>query len=93
MEIYWTDTAKETYWYILDFLSGNWGDKVVAKFISQTEKSISLIAQFPTLHECIADFSEVRKVVLHKNCSFLYRIANEKIELLVFWDTRQEPFI
>lgn len=93
MEIYWTDTAKETYLYILDFLSDKWGEKITTKFINQTEKSISLIAQFPTLYECIGGFSEVRKVVLHKNCSFLYRIANEKIELLVFWDTRQEPFI
>jgi len=93
MEIYWTETAKETYLYVLDYLSEVWGEKYVSKFIDDTEKSLTLISKYPAIHELIEDFPDVRKTVLHKNCSFLYRVKNDTIEVLVFWDTRQEPFL
>lgn len=93
MNIYWTDTAKETYLYVLEYLDEVWGDKFVSKFISDTEKAIKLISKYPAIHELIPNHDNVRRAVLHKNCSFLYREKNTSIELLVFWDTRQEPFL
>lgn len=93
MDIFWTVTAKETYLYVLDYLEEVWGEKYVVKFVNDTEKSLKLISEYPLIHELIEDRIEVRKAVLHKNCSFLYRIKNDTIELLVFWDTRQEPFL
>lgn len=93
MDIFWTITAKETYLYVLDYLEEVWDQKYVAKFVSDTEKSLKLISEYPLIHELVADRVEVRKAVLHKNCSFLYRVKNNTIELLAFWDTRQEPFL
>lgn len=93
MDILWTPTAKETYMYVLDYLEQAWGDKYASNFIINTERALKLISRYPAIHELIPNQIDVRKAVLHKNCSFLYRVKNEAIELLVFWDTRQEPFI
>ncbi|GAB1463086.1 hypothetical protein MASR2M52_11170 [Pedobacter sp.] len=78
--------------YVLDYLEQVWGDKYVSNFIVNTERTLKLISKYPAIYELIPNLADVRKAVLHKNCSFLYRVKNETIELLVFWDTRQEPF-
>ncbi len=93
MNIYWTNTAKETYLYVVEYLEEVWGNKYALKFVDDTEKAIRLISKYPAIQELIPNQIEVRRVVLHKNCSFLYRSKNNSIELLVFWNTRQEPFI
>lgn len=93
MNIYWTDTAKETYLYVLDYLEEVWGEKYASKFIADTEKALNLLSKYPAIHNLIPDQVNVRRAVLHKNCCFLYRVKDDAVELLVFWDTRQEPFI
>ena len=93
MQVYWTDTAKETYLYVLEYLDEFWGQKHVYKFIENTEKVLLLICRYPELYEPVDGYANLRKAILHKNCSFLYRITDNAIEVLVFWDNRQEPFI
>lgn len=93
MTILWTDTAKETYSYVLDFLDETWGSKHVNNFINRSEKILNLLSKNPLIFKSITQDTSVRKGILHQNCSFLYRVNKNRIELLVFWDTRQEPFL
>lgn len=93
MDIFWTPTAKETYLYIIEYLEEVWGEKYVNKFIKDTEALLKLIVKYPAIYEVISDEVDVRRAIVHKNCSFLYREKSGNIELLVFWDNRQEPFI
>ncbi len=37
--------------------------------------------------------TEVRKCILHKNCSMLYKVYDEIIVIICFWDNRQDPLI
>ena len=76
MEIFWTPTAKETYLYVMDYLEEVWGKKYLLKFIKETEKLLKLIAKYPSLYELIPSQTDIRKAVLHKNCSFLYRVKD-----------------
>ncbi|TCD04602.1 type II toxin-antitoxin system RelE/ParE family toxin [Pedobacter frigidisoli] len=93
LTIVWTETAKETYIYVLDYLDEFWGKKHVNNFIKKTDKVFKLVASNPQMFHNIYENDSVRKGLLHKNCAFLYRISEENIELLAFWDTRQEPFL
>ena len=40
MKINWTSNARKTFEQILDWLSGNWTNKEVEKFLDQTESTI-----------------------------------------------------
>lgn len=93
LSIFWTETAKETYLYILEYLNEFWGVKHVNNFINKTEKILKLIATNPLIFKSIIENENVRRGILHQNCSFLYRVNGNRIELLAFWDTRQEPFL
>lgn len=93
LKIIWTQTSKETYIYVLDYLNDIWGQKYVNNFLKKSNKIFNLISLNPQMFQCIYENETVRKGILHKNCSFLYRVNTDYIELLVFWDTRQEPFL
>ena len=93
LNILWTDTAKETFNYILKYLDENWGKKYVHRFINKTESTLKILSNSPFIFKTVLENPKVRKGIIHKNSSFLYRIIDDRIELLVFWDTRQEPFM
>ena len=92
-KIVWTPTARETYIYILEYLDEFWGQKYVNHFVARSNKIFKLVSLNPQLFENIYQGKDVRKGILHKNCSFLYRFTEDRVELLVFWDSRQEPFL
>lgn len=91
--IVWTNTSIETYNGILIYLEDFWGLKEVNNFISQTDKVLKLVAKNPYMFKAVLENKLVRKGILHQNCSFLYRIIDDRVELLAFWDTRQQPFL
>jgi hypothetical protein len=35
----------------------------------------------------------IRKGLIHKNCSVFYEVKTDQIEVLFFWDKRQEPIL
>lgn len=92
-KIVWTPTAREIYIYILGYLDEFCGQKYVNNFVARSNQIFKLISLNPQLFENIYEALYVRKGILHKNCSFLYRFTEDRIELLVFWDSRQEPFL
>lgn len=69
------------------------GSKYVNNFILRTQKVLKLLSNNPSIFKSVLENSNVRKGILHENCSFLYRVVEDRIELLAFWDTRQEPFL
>lgn len=35
--------------------------------------------------------TEIRKCIIHKDCSMFYRIYDTQIIIIFFWDNRQDP--
>lgn len=90
-EIKFSPKAETTFNDIIIQLEQRWGDKFVNKFKDKVSKSLDLIAQTPLIYPEAPENPTLRKCILHKNCSLLYRIYNNKIEIVYFWDNRQEP--
>jgi len=85
--------AGETYDAVIAQLNARWGEKFVNRFEQKVARAIGLISTSPTLYP-LADFGiEVRRCVLHKNCSMFYRVHQAHITVLYFWDNRQDPII
>ena len=89
-QIIWLPKAEIRYQEIIEYLEYNWNDKVIEKFIAQTEKVLSQIKQRPTLFRRSAKMN-IHEVLITKHNLLIYRINGSKIELFTFFDTRQEP--
>jgi plasmid stabilization system protein ParE len=83
--------AKETYAAIQSQLRDRWGQTVLEKFERKTVKTLDLILQSPLMFKSVADHPTIRKGSIHKNCSVFYEVKATEIEVLFFWDNRQDP--
>ena len=90
-EIVFSKRANETFDLIQLQLLERWGTASVIKFEQRTMLVLEAISNSPFMYQSIEIDSEVRKAIIHKNCSLFYRINGQKIVLLFFWDKRQDP--
>ncbi|WP_205748185.1 hypothetical protein [Dyadobacter luticola] len=45
------------------------------------------------IFKAIEERSTVRKGFINKNCSFFYEVSGSEVNILYFWDNRQEPLL
>jgi plasmid stabilization system protein ParE len=93
MIISWTPTARKTYFAILDYLEKSWGEKDIRNFISEVNTLLNQIANNPEMFPSSKKMKNVRKGLISKHNSLYYRInpSKKELELLTFWDNRQDP--
>jgi plasmid stabilization system protein ParE len=89
-DILWSPLAKITYYQILEYLSENWTKKEIKAFVNRTEEVLKFISQSPSYYPFSALNDSYRCVVV-KQVSLYYRLKNGQVELLIFWDNRQDP--
>ena len=92
MNIIWTLKALESYFNVSDYLQEEWNSKVVREFAEEVEKVINGIQENPHMFEASKKQKNIRKGFVTKHNLLYYRIKprKEEIELLLFWDTRQD---
>ncbi|RXF72589.1 type II toxin-antitoxin system RelE/ParE family toxin [Arcticibacter tournemirensis] len=88
--ITWSPTARITYYQVLEYLDERWTIKEIEAFISRTEEVINYICDNPLLYPYSKE-SDIHKCVVVKQVRLFYRVRTDNIELLVFWDNRQDP--
>jgi hypothetical protein len=93
LKIIATPWAEETYTLLTAQLRQRWGDEFVNKFEAKIEKRIGAIMTSPHIYPVAEENMGLRKCVLHKNCSMLYKVDDEVILIVCFWDNRQDPII
>ena len=83
MIIVWSDEAKKAYKTIIDTLLDNWPNKIALDFEQETNKLLDKLLQNNKL--CPATkYKKLRKCVLHKNVSLIYKINRKNIEIVTF---------
>ncbi|MDF2909685.1 MAG: Plasmid stabilization system protein ParE [Sporolactobacillus laevolacticus] len=90
-ELRFTPEAEDTYTSVIEQLFNKWGEKYVFKLQNRLEKVLNTLTENPELYPIVVETTEIRKCLLHKNCSLLYKIMGEQVVVLCFWDNRQEP--
>jgi plasmid stabilization system protein ParE len=66
------------------------GGSSAEKFVERTYKVLDTISQQPYIFKAYQE-KDVRKGLITKHTSVVYRVVNDRIEVLFFWDNRQEP--
>lgn len=90
-KIGFTPEAEDTYVSIMLQLQIQWGAKFVELLEDKIRKSISNISKNPFMYPPAGDNANIRKCVLHKNCSMIYSVRIDHVDVVCFWDNRQEP--
>lgn len=93
MKISWTPTARKTYFKVLEYLDEAWTQREIQNFVERTEKVLKLIAKDSEMFEASRMKKNIRKGLITKHNTLYYRIRSRKqeIELITFWDNRQNP--
>ena len=93
MKISWTPTAKKTYFKVLDYLAENWTKREVTNFMNEVESLLTQITDNPEMFQASRKKKNVRKALITKHNTLYYRIKprNKELELITFWDNRQDP--
>jgi len=89
-QIVWLPKAEERFDEIIDYLEKNWNDKVIADFLQKTNQKILQIKQRPKMFRRSQKMN-IYEALITKHNLLLYRVVGNKIELLTFFDTRQNP--
>lgn len=90
-EIVFTTEAEETFDLIVDQLLTRWGIKTVFKFQELVSICLEKIQENPYLYQVFDENTNIRRCIVHSNCSILYHISLKKVEIICFWDNRQNP--
>ncbi len=91
--IFWSPTAKETYAAILRYVMDNYPIDVAIKMDDKVERVLSLLEQNKQLCRASSNLPGVRRCVITKHLSMAYRIKDDDIEIVAFFDNRADlPF-
>ena len=93
-EIIWTEKATFTYARNMKYLHEEWPQNVVLQFISLLEKKLEVLSRHPYIGGSRnKKNTNLRFTILHKRVVLVYRVKVRKkqIELLLFWNTYQNP--
>jgi plasmid stabilization system protein ParE len=93
LEIRFTPEAEDTFASVAVQLQAKWGEKFVIALQEKISKVNDIISDDPYIYPATGTNINVRKCVLHKNCSMIYRVNDTHIDIICFWDNRQEPMV
>lgn len=89
--VIWLSEAEITFKQNLEYLKAEWPESVRAEFISRVEKTIKVISESPGQYPFYRKNDQVRKCVLHQRITLYFKVKNEKIYLITFWNSYRDP--
>jgi plasmid stabilization system protein ParE len=93
MKISWTPTARKTYFKVIAYLEESWTKREIQNFVNEVESILREIKKDPYMFEASRRRKNVRKGFITKHNTLYYRVkpGKQEIELITFWDNRQDP--
>ncbi|GGE39141.1 hypothetical protein EV200_107101 [Pedobacter psychrotolerans] len=86
-----SETAFLTFESICAQVQERLGEKALNDFKKNTIKTLELISETPFLYKRTAFDPNIRQGLIKKISSVFYEVKSDRIEVLFFWDNRQEP--
>jgi len=89
--IIWNRRASNSFNSIIKYLQEEWGDRVTRNFVVRIYEIIDLLAVNPEMGSIEHFEKQIRGFVITKHNTLFYRIENERLILLNFFNNRQNP--
>lgn len=84
--------AKEDIDNILSYLSQNWNQEVIEKFLEKLELFYFIVSINPRLFGYLNKQKNIRKYAITKHNIIYYRIKKKEVQIITVFDVRQRPF-
>lgn len=91
LAVVFSDVATDMLISIGEFIENKWGVKQTQKFLEKAHKTIGLASEYPYMFKASSLSDDIRIGLISHQTSFYYRIQENEIIILFFWDNRQEP--
>jgi plasmid stabilization system protein ParE len=91
MRIYWGRDALEDLAKTKRYLLENWSEKIAENFINEIQLKIKAIVQFPEMGRLSNKEKNVRKIIISKRHWMYYRVGDNEIEIVRFFDMKMDP--
>ena len=88
-KVVWTKRADSKFTKILEYLNEDWGQKVTEAFLQRTYDFLDILIDFPEIGTIQNTSRDIRGFTLTKHITIFYKIENQNIILLNFFDNRQ----
>jgi plasmid stabilization system protein ParE len=89
--IKWSKQADIKFDKIIQYLTVEWGENVTKAFVRRTFEFMDLLSSFPEIGSIENSARQIRGFVLLKQLTVFYKIKNNSIVILNFYDNRQRP--
>jgi plasmid stabilization system protein ParE len=89
MQVFVTPRAERNFDSILNYIKRKWGAKTAQEFVQKADEIFKLLKNFPSIGQIEKD--DIRGFQLSPHTRILYRIREEKLIILAFFDVRQNP--
>lgn len=89
MKVFLTRRAERNYNSILEYINQEWGSKTAQTFSNKADTTFKLLEAFPQMGH--PEINDIRGFLLTKQTKILYRIKDQRIIILSFFDVRQDP--
>ena len=83
--------SKNSLSKLLHYLEQEWSLKVKNEFIKKLDRCVLQISKHPESCPVSKDFSGLYKCVVTKQTTLYYRIKEKEIQVIAFFDNRQDP--
>ena len=89
LEIKWSKRADKKFDSIIDYLEKEWGEKATKDFVKKTYEFLDILIEFPDIGSIENEENQIRGFVLVKQVTVFYKLKDNEIILLNFYDNRQ----
>lgn len=89
-KIKWSARAASDFNQIIHYLSENWNDREIRKFVRQIDKNINRILTSPIIFPATSYRPGLRRCIISKIHTLYYLVQDGTIYLITIWDNRQD---
>lgn len=89
MQVFVTPRAERNFDLIVNFIQEKWGLRTAKQFVRKTDEIFRLLKNYPKIGQI--ENGDIRGFQLSPQTRVLYRIRDQKIIILSFFDVRKDP--
>lgn len=93
MEVVWSDLAFESFSNIIQYIQGFFGKKMADDIAIKIISFIESLGRSPHLGKKLSRLSQYGEIrcTFYKQNHIYYQIFEDRIEIIIVWDGRQDP--
>ena len=91
LKVFWTKRAVKKFEKICDYINSNWGIPTTNKFKKRVKLIVNLLSDFPEIRTIEFKNRNIRGIVVVRQLTLFYKVKDNKLIILNFFDNRQQP--